>query len=80
MSGLNFSNPWHSFLTNTGVREQSIDHIEKNKIVGHHANLEVIVGKTIQSLGFNGKNYIFPCREFKIHGSHLKPAKYVQWI
>ena len=32
------------------------------------------------TIGFNGKNYIFPHREFKFHGSHLKPGKYVQWI
>ena len=28
------------------------------------------------TIGFNGRNYIFPCHEFKIHGSHLKPGKY----
>ena len=32
------------------------------------------------TIGFNGKNFIFPCREFKVHGSQLKPGKYVQWI
>ena len=32
------------------------------------------------TIGFNGENYIFPCRKFKIHGSHLKPGKYVQKI
>ena len=32
------------------------------------------------TIGFNGKNYIFPCRELKIHDSHLKPGKYVQWV
>ena len=32
------------------------------------------------TIGYNGKNYIFPCREFKIHDSHLKPGKYVQWV
>ena len=28
--------------------------------------------------GFYGKNYIFPCREFKIQDSHLKLGIYVQ--
>ena len=32
------------------------------------------------TIGFNGKNYIFPCREFKIHDSHLKLGIYVQWV
>ena len=51
-----------------------MEHIEKKRIVGHHANLKVIGGQTMGSLtiGFNGKNYIFPCREFKSHDSHLK--------
>ena len=29
------------------------------------------------TVGFNGKNYIFSCIEFRIHSSHLKPGKYV---
>ena len=30
------------------------------------------------TIGFNRKNFIFPCREFKIHDCHLKPGSYVQ--
>ena len=38
--------------------------------------MQIIAGKTMGSLtiGFNGKNYIFPSRKFKIHDSHLKPG------
>ena len=63
-----------SFLTNTEVRVQYIDHIEKKKIRGHHGNLKDIVYRTMGCL-----YEVFPCREFKIHDSHLKPGKYVQW-
>ena len=28
------------------------------------------------TIGFNGKNYVFPCREFKINE---KPGKNVHW-
>ena len=29
---LNFKNMWHSFLTNTRVREQNVDHTERTKL------------------------------------------------
>ena len=46
-----------------------IDHMEKEKITGHHTNSKVIGCKTIVflTIGFNGKNYIYPSGEFKIH-------------
>ena len=53
----------------------------KEKKKGHHGNVKDTVCRMIGCLtiGFNGKNYIFPYREFKIHDSHLKHGKYVQW-
>ena len=32
------------------------------------------------TIGFYGKNYIYPCREFKMHDSHLKLGVYAQWV
>ena len=74
---MNFNNP--CVLTNTEFRVHYEDHIEKRQTIGQHANLKNIGYRTMWCLtiGFNGKNYIFPCKQLKIHDSHLKLSRYV---